>query len=222
MGFTLIGTAVGLGTAVYGASQQRSQIKKSNQATAKANALNAKVAEQQKLAAEASVRAEQQRLQQMELEGIRRRRDIIRQAQGARALGIARANASGANTTDSSVQAGQQQLANTQRADTLANLQNIQIGRNIYAENQKIYDAQTKGATIQSQANNYLSQAQQYQNAANYSQQIFGAGIQIAQGASTFNNVMQTALSGARDIFNPNPWQTNTYANVGGTYRPLK
>jgi hypothetical protein len=196
--FTAAATAVGIGTSIYGASQQRKQIKQSNRATAEANRLQKEVSKEQQKAAAASQRAEGFRKQQMELEGIRRRRDIIRQAQGARALGIARANAGGAAMTDSSVIAGQQQAASQQRADTLANLQNIQIGRNIYAENKKITEAQGKGATIQTQANDYMSQAAQRQNQAAYSQQIFGAGIQLAQNAPTLSRVAQ----GVTDIFN--------------------
>lgn len=213
MFFELLGTAIGLGASIYGASEQKKSVKKQNREIDKANAKQQEVAKQNKLASQASVNAERARLQQMELEGIRRRRDIQRQAQGARALGIARANSSGASLTDSSVQAGQQQLAATQRADTLANLQNIMIGRTIYKENAKAYAAQAKGAQFQTQANNYLSQAQQISNSSQYQQQIFGAGIQLAGNAQTFGRVAENTFSGVRDIFSN---YTNPYTGTTG------
>jgi hypothetical protein len=201
MFFEAIAAVVGIGTAAYGAYQNDKQTDRANRSIAQSNAAQKKVAEQNKIASQHSVAAEKLRKQQMELEGIRRRRDIIRQAQGARALGIARANASGAALTDSSVQAGQQQAATSQRADTLANLQNIQIGRNIFKENMEIYKAQAKGATIQTQANQYQSMAQQSMNNAQWGQQLFGAGLNIAQSAPAFGRVATNIASGTYNLF---------------------
>lgn len=215
MFFELLGAAVGIGTSIFGASESNKATKKQNQAIAKANAQQMKVDEQNQKASAASVRAERLRAQQMELEGLRRRRDIIRQAQGARSLGIARANAQGALTTDSSVQAGTQQLASQQRVDTLANLQNIMIGRGLFKENEAIYKAQAKGATIQTQANQYQSLAAQYGNQAQYGQQLFGAGLSIAQSAPAFGRVASTTFSGAYDLFNPTSY-TGTTGGVSG------
>lgn len=215
MFFALLSLAAGIGTSIYGASKQAKETKKANKSIGKANAAQREVTRQNQIASAASVRAEAARKQQMELEGIRRRRDIIRQAQGARALGIARANQSGAATTDSSVVASGQQLASQQRADTLANLQNIMIGRQIYKENINIYKAQAKGAGFQTQANVYGSQAQQSSNAANYGQQIFGMGTTIASTGPT----LQRVASDHMDLFNSNPWQTTAYTANG---YPLK
>lgn len=193
---------IGGAVAVKGMVDQKSAVKKQNSQIKKANAANAAVAEQNVLASEASVRAEALRAQQMELEGLRRRRDIIRQAQGARSLGLARANAQGALAGNaSSVQAGQQQVNSTQRADVLANLQNIQIGRGLFAENKAIYEAQAQGATIQTQANNYMTSAQTYANRANSAQALFGAGMNIMGNAQTIGNVASTVRTGAYNLF---------------------
>lgn len=196
---------VGLGTAAYGAYQQKKSTSKANAQIAQANKAQKKIAQANKEASEASVRAEKLREKQMELEGIRRRRDVIRQAQGARALGIARANAANA-IGSSSVQAGQQQTASRERVDILANLQNIMLGRGIFEENRNIYAAQAKGAQLQGQVNQYTSAAQGYTNQASMYQQVFGAGLSIASNAQTIGNVVSTTFQGARDIFAPNPW----------------
>lgn len=195
-----ITTAVlGLGLSAYGAVKNSQATKKANSQQKKADAANAQVAGQNKLAAEASVRAEALRAQQMELEGMRRRRDIVRQAQGARALGLARATAQGAE--GSSVQAGQQQVNSQQRQDVLSNLQNIMLGRGMFEENKNIYNAQSKGAQIQAQSNQYMSNAQSYMNSASQAQQYTGFGINLMNSAQTINNVGTTVLGGAYNLF---------------------
>lgn len=197
---------LGIGTAAYGAIQSRKATKNANKQVAKANSQQKIVSQANKEASAASLRAEKLREQQMELEGIRRRRDVIRQAQGARALGIARANASNA-LGGSSVQAGQQQAASQERVDILANLQNIALGRGVFDANYDIYKAQSKGASAQTSINQYTSAAQGYANQASYYQSVFGAGINLAQNAQTIGNVATNIRSGARDIFAP----TNNY-----------
>lgn len=207
--------AAGLGVAGYGAYKSNQATKKANQQTSKANAEQKKLAKVQQEASDASVRAEALREQQMELEGIRRRRDVIRQAQGARALGIARSNAAGAMGSSGQV-GGQQQVASQERMDVLANLQNIMLGRGIFEENRNIYAAQAKGSSIQTQVNQYASAASQYGAQANYYQSVFGAGLNLAQSGPTFSNVYTTMTQGARDVFAPSTsgWQT--------TVTPLK
>lgn len=198
----LTSAIVGIGLAGYGAYESNKNTKKANRQISASNKEQKKLSKANQEASAASVRAEALREQQMELEGLRRRRDVIRQAQGARALGLARANAAGA-IGSSSVQAGQQQVASSERLDILANLQNIMLGRGVFEENRNIYAAQAKGAQIQTNINQYQSAAQGYASTAGMYQQVFGAGVSLAQNAQTIGNVTKTAFSGARDIFNP-------------------
>lgn len=211
--------AAGLGLSAYGMNKERSSVKAQNKEIAKSNAAQAKVAKASKDASAASLAAEKVRLQQMELEGIRRRRDIMRQAQAARSLGLARANAQGAlSAGTSSAVAGQQQMASLERADTLANNQNISIGRQIFAENKKIYDAQARGAQYQSQSNLALANAQAYGNQSSYASRLFGAGMNIAGSAVAAGNVAETMFGRASGMF-ADPWAATVTPSI---YSPLK
>lgn len=188
---------LGVGTAIAGAVG-------SKKATKKANRANAAAAEQQRLAheqtvfaSEASIRAEALRERQMELEGIRRRRDIIRQTQSAEAQGIAAAISQGVSIGSSSVQAGRQQAASRERVDILSNLQNIMIGAGIFEENREITRRQTKAAEFTSGANINMSQAQTHMNQAGMFQNMMGFGLNLAQSGPQINSVFQSSFGGA-------------------------
>lgn len=147
---------------------------------------------------------------------MRRQRQIQREAQNAKSLGVARAVSGGVNIgADSSVVSSAQQIASRERVDMLANFQNIMIGRGVFAENKKITEAQARGSAIQTTANNYSMAAQSYSNQAQQGQQLFGAGVSILQNFDTINRVGTQITSSARDLFNPNPWQTTTYNSAG-------
>jgi hypothetical protein len=208
MGFTAVAAVAGLASAAYGASQQSKATKKANKAAKKANAQQQLVQEQTQIASEASIRAEALREKQMELEGIRRRRDIIRMAQASQSLSAARSVAQGVQQS-SSARSGRSQIASQARVDTLANMQNIMIGRGIFEENRNITQAQAQGAQFQSNANIFASQQQQYMNQASYGQQLVGAGLGIAQNATTFGNIATTSIFGSSQSIGP--WQTTTY-----------
>lgn len=207
--FDLISLALGVGSAVFGASQQKKAIKKSNKATAAANAQQKKVQQQTQIASEASIRAEALREKQMELEGVRGRRNTIRAAQGARALGLARAVGQGVGTGDSGVRSGQQSVRSQERVDLLANLQNIDIGRGIFAENRAITQAQAKGAQFQTAANIFASQAQTSLNSAQTGQQIFGFGLNLATNATSIGNTLQSTIYGRNNVQPTPAFQTN-------------
>lgn len=196
MAFTAVAAAVGLGTAIYGASQQAKNVKKANKAAASANEQQQLVQEQTQIASEASIRAEALREKQMELEGLRRRRDVIRMAQGAAALSTARAVGQGVSTTDSAVRGGRQQVASQGRVDVLANLQNIMIGRGVFEENRNITQAQAQGAQFQTNANVFQSQQQSYMNQAGTGQQLVGFGLNLVSAAPTIGRVATTSLFG--------------------------
>jgi hypothetical protein len=209
MAFATVAAIAGLGAAAYGASQQSKSVKKANKAAKKANAQQQLVQEQTQIASEASIRAEALREKQMELEGIRRRRDIIRMAQASQSLSVARSVAQGAQQS-SSARAGRNQISSQARVDTLANTQNIMIGRGIFEENRNITQAQAQGAQFQSNANIFSSQQQQYMNQASYGQQLVGFGLGIAQNAVTAGNVA-TTIWGSPAIGN---WNTTVNPTV--------
>jgi hypothetical protein len=215
MAFTAVSAAIGLGTAIYGASQQAKNVKKANKAAESANKQQKLVQEQTQIASEASIRAEQLRERQMELEGLRRRRDILRSAQAARSLGLAAAIAQGVDPGSSSVQAGQQSARSRQTVDLLANIQNIEIGRGVFEENRKITQAQAKGAQYQTNANIFQSQQQSYLNKAGTGQQLVGFGLNLVSAAPTIGRVATTSL-----FSNPNPQPTWMHNPVNWT--PLK
>lgn len=204
MAFTAISAAIGLGTAAVGYVNQSKQVKKANKATKAANAAQMDVQAASEDAAAASQAAERLREQQMELEGIRRRRDIIRAAQGAAAVSRARSVAQGAQDS-SSARAGVQRNATQGRIDALANLQNIEIGRGVFEQNRLITDANTRGAQAQTVANISMSQANTAQNYASYYGNLATTGLNIAQNAVTIGNVAETSIFGSRTSAQPAP-----------------
>jgi len=197
MAFAAVAAIAGLGVAAYGAKEQAKNVKKANSAAAKANAESKKVQEQTQVASEASIRAELLREKQMELEGIRRRRDIIRMSQAQQSISVARSVAQGAQQS-SSAKTGKSQIGAQERVDTLSNMQNIMIGRGIFEENRNITAAQAQGAQYQSNANIYSSQQQGYMNQASVGQQYMGFGLGLMQNAVTVGNVATTSIFGNR------------------------
>lgn len=208
--FAAVTAVAGLATAAYGASQQAKNVKKANSAAAKANAESKKVQEQTQVASEASIRAELLREKQMELEGIRRRRDIIRMSQAQQSLSAARAVAQGVQQS-SSARTGKSQIGTQERVDVLSNMQNIMIGRGIFEENRNITAAQAQGAQYQSNANIFSSQQQGYMNQASVGQQYMGFGLGLMQNAVTVGNVATTSIFGSSQSAQPiGYWNTTT------------
>lgn len=224
MAWTLIGAAIGLGTAAYGASQQSKQIRKANAATATANAAQRKVQQASVDASKASAAAEALRQQQMRLEGVRARRQILRNANAGQAISVARSVAQTGTTNSSSAQAGKQSVATQGRIDVLANLQNIMIGEGIFGQNQKIFEANSRGAQAQTVANIASSQSAQYQNNASYYQQYVSAGMNIAGQSAAIGRVAENTYGSVfgSGSSNPNwlPVVTDQYNSV--IWNPLK
>lgn len=210
MAFATVAAVVGLGTAAYGAVKQNQQVKKANRQAQAANLQSIQVQKESVKAAQASQRAEALRLKQMRVEGIRRRRDIMRQAQAARSVGIARAIAQG-GLDSTSAQAGQNAASTNQRIDVLANLQNIMIGEGIFAENKKITEANTRGANFQTVANTYNAASQQSRNNAEGAQQWVGLGLNLLNNAGTIGRVGGNAY----DTLFGNPWAATTTTSNG-------
>lgn len=114
VGSAIIGAA-GIGVSLYGNSKQADASKKQYAAERQAEAL---------------------RQQQMQLESIRRERDVVRQAQAARAQSLSQAVNDGASATGSSILPGLQgQIAGQESRSITATEENLAIGNATFAAN---------------------------------------------------------------------------------------
>lgn len=97
---------------------------------------SSKSSEAAKKQSQAEQRAESLRQQQMQLESIRRERDIMRQAQAARAQSISQAVNDGVSATGSSILPGLQgQIASQESRSVTATEENLAIGNATFAAN---------------------------------------------------------------------------------------
>lgn len=147
--FTSIAIAAGLGLAAAGTAVS---VQSAHQQAA---------FQQQEIQGEQQ--AEAQRRQAMELEANRKQTEMVRQQQRARSLALSSATNQGANF-GSGLQGGYGQISGQYNTQSLANSQNLDIGRNIYDINGQI-----------SQAKIGMANAQAYG--------AFGAGLSSLGGA---------------------------------------
>ena len=150
----MAGTAIaGMATSAYGKYGQSKAYKKISQA---------------------EIRAENARQKQMELENKRKQRDILRNAQVARANALSKTSSSGASADGSSALPGVYgQIATDAGQQILATAENTQIGREIFAANRDASKARGQAAT--------------YGAIAELGSQITGSSRSIAQiGTSLF------------------------------------
>lgn len=101
----------------------------------------------QKQASAASRQAEALRQQQMELDNRRRMTQLIRTAAAARAQAVSGSVARGLSTTDSSVMGGESSIQSQAGANILAQAQNINIGRGLFAANAAYSEAKSDAQT---------------------------------------------------------------------------
>src|SRR3990167_1938087 len=99
---------------------------------------------------QAQQRAEDARKKQMELDAIRRSREVIRQQQRARAAAITNATSQGAQF-GSGIPGGYGQIGGQTGVNLLGIGQNLQIGRDIFAANADLSAARMRMADAQGQ-----------------------------------------------------------------------
>ena len=124
---------------------------------------------------QADIRAENAREKQMELENKRKQRDILRNAQVARANALAKTSSQGAAADGSSALPGVYgQIQTSAGQQILAQAENTQIGRELFAAARDKAKAQGQAAT--------------YQAISGLGQSISGNSQSIAQVGSTLFN----------------------------------
>lgn len=125
---------------------------------AQLNALNAQTVAAQNQQVAASVSAENSRKQQMNLDSIRQRREVVRNALIASSNAKAGAVASGAGLQGSGVAGGQAQIVNQRNSLLLGIFQNTSIGNAIFEANKSyaiaggvVNQLEAQAKTVQSQ-----------------------------------------------------------------------
>ena len=140
MGFSAVIAAVGLATSAYGVTKQQSAQKE------QARAQQEGIAAQQ--------RAENSRRQAMELDAMRRRREIVRQGIKARSMALSTATAQGA-AGGSGLQGGLAGIEGQTNTNLLGVNQNQAIGADIFSANQEKFGADSRGVAAASRAATY-------------------------------------------------------------------
>lgn len=171
------------------ASQQ--SIAASNQSTALSKA---QIGEQRYL--------EAQRQQAMELDARRNQMEIIRNQQRGRALALTAATAQGAGR-GSGLQGGYGQVSGQSGVNMLGVQQNLEIGRNTFAANNRISDLRVQAADLE---NAYAVQRANNQTAQSnlmYDYAVTNAGFQTRQAD------IQTYASSGQGMINSGAGQVN-------------
>lgn len=138
-----------------GAAEEVSSISK-QQAALQTETSKAIIAEQQKMNA--------LRKQQMELDATRRQREIVRQSIAARSASLAVATAQGGNTTGSSALMGAYGgISGRTGVNTLGVTQNLEIGRGLFAAQDRITKTQLEAADKNLVLSNQMADAKEEQ-----------------------------------------------------------
>ena len=179
MGFSAVIAVAGFATSAYGMSKQQSAQKE------QARAQQEGIAAQQ--------RAEASRKQAMELDAMRRRREIVRQNVKARSMALSTATSQGASG-GSGLQGGLAGIEGQTNTNLLGVNQNEAIGADIFSANQAKFGADSRGVAAASKAATYgaistlggaiLKNAGQIDRIGT---SLF-KGVQNANAVSIFNN----------------------------------
>ena len=132
--------AVGLGIAAYGTVKTQKALKEQNAA--------------QQAAIDAQQQSEALRQKQMNLDAMRRQREIVRAGIQARSLALATATTQGAQG-GSGVQGGFAQIAGRTNWNALGVAQNQEIGNAMFASNQNLLTAYRSSANAQTDVSTY-------------------------------------------------------------------
>jgi hypothetical protein len=232
MGIT---AAAGIGMQLYGASES----KKTSQKAAQQSRTAAKQQRQQvkkkiipllkeqrdleDTASKASEEAEKLRKQQMELDAMRTRRNIMRDAARTRAMSLAVANAQGAKD-GSGFFGALAQITGEEARLKLGLGQNLEIGRGIFSFNMAASTALRKAAKLRTKENIQrtklgmeVERSQAATNATLASDKGSGysaIGTSLVSASGAMSRIGESALFGSSSNYDPN-WG-NTSVTYGG------
>lgn len=208
--FSAVASAVGIGLQVYGYFKGSSAADESKKNLALKAEADQRVYAQQQNIIKAQQGIEAQRMQAMELDSSRKRREVARTAVVARANALAAAVGSGSEA-GSVLPGAFGAIAGRSGVNELGINQNLGIGRNIFGFNQQVTNAKIAGVQAESQAAQYGAQAAQAQADVKEAQSIqsLGAGLmgnsdKIGSFATfATNKVSSSIFGGLTNNFSP-------------------
>ena len=132
------------------------------------------------MSSKASIKAEEARRRQMELESFRRRREVVRQGLIAKSRSLSNATSQGA-AYSTGLQGGQAQIEGLTNQGLASNEQNLSVGRELFESNVAQFKAQT-GYNIAS-------------SNADFGKSLFGAGTQLIGSGQSLSRVGASLFS---------------------------
>lgn len=150
---------------------------------------------------------EGQRMQAMELDARRQRMENLRQAQRARAMGTIAATSQGA-LFSTGLQGGRGQISGQTGVNALGIQQNLEIGRNIFAQNAQISQGQIANENLR------LSLARQQASLQTRDTQLKSMYAQTQAGATT--DYYAQGAAAQSEFSMRNAALTTQYATYGG------
>jgi chromosome segregation ATPase len=139
----------------------------------------------------ANKRLEQIRMEQAKQDANRSKRQILRESQVARSTALSRATNQGA-AGSTALQGAYGQITG-QTSDLLNTLnQNANAGQAVFAENQNIFDLQSKLAAAQGQINRINSTST---NVQDFGRSLMQGGSLLTQNADTFGKVYNSVFT---------------------------
>lgn len=186
---------VGVATSAYGLYSSQQSANKQNKANNnRTGALNPLFDKQDALNQDvvaANKRLEQIRMEQAKQDANRAKRHILRESQVARSTALSRATNQGA-AGSTALQGAYGQITG-QTSDLLNTLnQNANAGQAVFAENQNLFDLQSKLAAAQGQINKINSTST---NVQDFGRSLMQGGSMLTQNADTFGKVYNSVFT---------------------------